>query len=331
MPIPDNPVLVEIWRGAFLESVHRGAAVVARADGAVVEAWGDAERVVPPRSACKMLQALPLVESGAADAAGLGPQHLALACASHSSAAMHTELAGSWLAGLGLGPEVLRCGAHAPEDREAVLALGTDAPSQLHNNCSGKHCGMVTVTRHMGAGPDYIEPDHPLQRSIRDAIAEMAGADPPGFVVDGCSAPNFALRLVDFATALARFAAPAGLGPARSAAVQRLREAMIAHPDLVAAPYRGATRLMRSAAGRAAVKSGAEGVYAAILPEKGLGIAVKIDDGASRGAEAVLTALMVRHGALEAGDPSVARYARQTIRNWRGIETGHLTAVESLW
>lgn len=351
-----NPVLAEIWRGDLLECVHRGTAVVARASGEIVEAWGDPARVVLPRSACKMLQALPLVESGAADAAGLGARHLALACASHQGAAVHVGLAANWLREVGLAEADLRCGAHKPNDREERVALARAgaAPTQLHNNCSGKHCGMLTLNRHLGGDPEYLDIDHPVQVAIRAAIAEVAGEEPAGHAIDGCSAPNFALSLGAFATALARFADPSGLGGRRGEAAERLTEAMRLHPELVAGEGRACTALMRAGTeaehrdptaaqqakgftginrriARFAVKTGAEGVFAAILPEKGLGIALKIDDGATRGSEAAMAALLARHGALEPDDPAVTALAAAPQRNWRGIETGSVRAHASLW
>ena len=200
-------MLAEIWRGGILECVHRGTAAICRPGGEVVAAWGDPGRVVLPRSSCKMIQALPLVESGAADAAGLSARHLALACASHSGSRTHTDLASSWLAGLGLGEGDLRCGPQVPEDEQARHALYHEhrAPGQIHNNCSGKHSGMLTLNRHLGGGPDYVDPDHPVQQAIRAATAETARQEVTRYAVDGCSAPNFAVTLGGLATAMAGF------------------------------------------------------------------------------------------------------------------------------
>ena len=158
--------MVELWRGGLLESTHRGHAVICDEAGQVVQAWGDPDRVIFPRSSSKMMQALPLVESGAADAFGLTTQQLALACASHEGADLHVGLAGRWLAGLGLGESDLRCGAHAPYDDTEYnrLILADEKPCQLHNNCSGKHSGFLTVTKHLKAGPEYTEIDIPCKR-----------------------------------------------------------------------------------------------------------------------------------------------------------------------
>ncbi len=335
---PANPVLAEVWRGEILECVHRGTAVVASAEGEVVEAWGDPARVILPRSSYKMIQALPLVESGAADAAGLGAEHLALACASHQGAMVHTGLASRWLAAIGLAERDLRCGAHQPRDAAARHRLHDRgaAPDQFHNNCSGKHCGFLTANRHLGGGPEYVDPEHPLQQAVRLATEEVTGETVSGFAFDGCSAPNFAVSLNGLATAMARFATAgtsftgASFTGARAGAARRLVEAMAAHPVLVGGEGGATTNLIRACAGRAVVKPGAEGVFVAILPQRGLGIALKIDDGNARGSEAAIAALLARHGALERQDPVYAALADAPILNCRGFAHGHLRAAETL-
>jgi L-asparaginase II len=316
--------LVELWRGGLAESVHRGHAVVHDGRG-VAEAWGDPRAVIFPRSSAKMIQALPLVLSGAAD--GLGSDLLALACASHAGAPAHTERVGRWLADLGLGEADLRCGAHAPADRGAAEALlrTHEAPCQLHNNCSGKHAGFLHLARHLDAGPEYVEIDHPVQAAARAAFEEETGEQSPGWGVDGCSAPNFATTVEGLARAMAAFAGRAGGG--RGEAHVRLREAMMAHPELVAGEGRACTDLMRACGGRAAIKEGAEGVYVAILPERGLGVALKVADGAMRAAEATMAALLVRLGALDGAHPVAERLMHGPIRNWRGIETGRVRSL----
>ena len=323
----DSPVLVEVIRGERVECVHRGAAVICTPDGEVVEAWGDPARIIYPRSSCKMLQALPLVESGAAAAAGLSPEHLALACASHNGAHIHTDRVRRWLADLGMSEADLRCGPQFPDDKPAATELTTCgcAPDQTHNNCSGKHAGFLTLNRHLGGGAEYVEVDHPVQQASRQAMLEMTGdADDLGYGIDGCSAPNFATSLRGFATAMARMARPQGLGPTREAAAQALVQAMMAHPALVAGEGRACTSLMRHLKGEAAVKTGAEGVFGAILPGLGLGVALKIDDGATRASESVMAALLARLGLASAEDPEIARWRAPVQRNRRGIEVGRI-------
>ncbi len=325
-PVP----FLEIWRGGYLESQHLGHAVVCDATGQIVEAWGDPEAVIFPRSSCKMLQALPLVESGAAKAAGLTRRHLAIACASHEGAAIHTDLVRTWLGDLGLTENAFRCGPQTPSDVEAAEALirANEKPGQAHNNCSGKHSGFLTLGQHLSAGPEYVDLDHPVQQAVRTTFEEMTGLDAQGYGIDGCSAPNFRTTVHGLARAMARMAAPEG-GSVRAKASAQLVEAMIEYPDYVAGEGRACTELMRAAGGKAAVKTGAEAVFTGILPERGLGIALKIADGSTRAAEAAIAALLVKYGAVEAADPMVRKRIHGPIRNRRDIVTGEMRLSET--
>lgn len=320
--------MVELWRGPFLESVHIGHAVICGPDGAVVQAWGNPESVILPRSSTKMIQALPLVESGAAAALGLGAQQLALACASHEGAAVHSQMASDWLTALGMSDDDMRCGPEAPRDRAAKFEMirAHGQPCQVHNNCSGKHCGFLALGKHLGAGPDYVDPAHPVQLAVRDAFEHVTGMDTPGFGIDGCSAPNFATTLHGLARAMAFFAT-SGDTDGRSRAAATLRDAMIAHPVLVAGEGRACTRLMRACNGRAAVKTGAEGVYVAIVPETGMGLALKIADGTTRAAESAIAALLVKAGVLDPAHPDAQRYLDAPIPNRAGLETGRMRST----
>lgn len=318
--------MIELWRGGMLESLHSGHAVICDETGGIVEAWGDPEAVIFPRSSCKMIQALPLVESGAADRFGLTQSQLALACASHQGARIHTDAVGRWLADLGLGEQDLRCGPQMPDDPGARKGLicSDEAPCQIHNNCSGKHSGFLTLTKHLGAGPEYVEPDHPVQRAVRAAFEEVTGETSPGFGIDGCSAPNFATSLHGLARAMAFFAAARPDGGSRERAAARLVAAMTRHPDLVAGEGRACTNLMRAMDGKVAVKTGAEAVFVAILPEQKRGIAVKIMDGATRGSEAAIAALLRRLGALAPDEPVLVPYLTGPITNRRGLAVGEI-------
>lgn len=316
-----NPVLVELTRGETVESVHRGAVAICDARGDLKLALGDLDRPVFARSAYKMIQALPLVETGAADRFRLTERELALACASHSGERVHVETVRAWLADAGCGADDLACGAHAPSDEAAAAHLirTGEAPTRLHNNCSGKHAGFLCVCRHLGeptAGYERI--DHPLQRRVRQTLGEMCDADPEAMPwgVDGCSAPNFALPLRKLARGFARLADPAGLGPARADAARRLTAASKAWPLLGSGSGRGDEAFIRLSGGGTVTKIGAEGVYAAILPRAGLGVALKIDDGAPRAAETAMAALLVSLGAL--GREEAAPWLAPPIVNWRG-------------
>ena len=208
-----------------------------------------------------------------------------------------------------------------------IRAGGT--PCRVHNNCSGKHAGFLTLSRHLGAGPDYVAIDHPVQRAVRDAFEHLTAETSPGFGIDGCSAPNFAASLHGIARAMAYFANARG-DNARSTAAQSLVHAMISRPDLVAGSGRACTELMQAAAGRAAVKTGAEGVFVAILPEKGLGIALKAADGATRAAECAIAALLVRLGVLQADHPAALRRMNSVLKNWDGLPVGRMRAAPGL-
>ncbi|CAN1553891.1 AnsA L-asparaginase II [Paracoccaceae bacterium] len=315
--------MLEVWRGGLLESTHLGHAVICDAKG-VVEAWGNPDAIAFPRSSCKMVQALPLLETGAAAARGLTDAHLALACASHGGMGIHTSLAGRWIADLGLLESDLRCGAHDPYDKTESnrLIRADEKPCQLHNNCSGKHSGFLTVTQHLKAGPEYTEIDHPLQKAIRAATEEVADETVAGWGIDGCSAPNFAMSLGGMARAMARFATAREGHGARESAMHRLTRAMATNPEYVAGEGRASTELMRAMEGRVAVKSGAEGYFVAILPEKGLGIALKVLDGGDRASEAAIVALLARTGVLDPKHPTAVEWMTPPQRNRRGTLTG---------
>jgi len=311
--------LVELWRGGRLESQHSGHAVICDASG-IVEAWGNPGALIYPRSSCKMLQALPLLESGAG--AGLDARRLALACASHQGSAMHVSAVREWLDDMDLSEGDLRCGAHEPGDipeRNRLICTG-DTFCQLHNNCSGKHAGFLMLNRHLGGGSEYIEPDHPVQKAVRGAFEEVTGEDSPGFGIDGCSAPNFATSVGGLARAMATFANARESG-ARGSAMVRLREAMARHPEMVAGETRACTELMRVMDG-VAIKTGAEAVFVAILPAQGLGVALKIVDGATRASEAAIVAILARLGVLDPAHPVAQKRLGAPQKNWRGFVTG---------
>lgn len=326
--------MVELWRGGLMESTHRGHAVIAHAGGDLVDVWGDPERVIFPRSSAKMFQALPLLETGAADAAGLTPAHLALACASHEGAALHVDLARAWVGNLGLTEGDLRCGAHMPYDRDQRdhLIKTDQSPCQFHNNCSGKHAGFLTATRHMRADAEYNHIDHPLQIAIQAAFEDATGQAVAGWGIDGCSAPNFATTMAAFARGAARFAAAAHAGgdsgDARARAMARLTRAMAQNPLLVAGEGRACSELMQAMGGRVAIKTGAEAVYVGIIPDLQLGIAVKIEDGNTRASEAVMVALLVRLGVLDAANPAAQKRLPAAQINWRGLRTGELRLAQ---
>lgn len=330
-----NPVLVEVWRGPLIESRHRGALAVVDASGASVLALGDVAAAVFPRSAIKALQALPLVESGAADRYGLSAQELALACSSHSGEPGHVDGVSRMLAKAGLEASALACGAHWPIYQPASLALAkTGAPTALHNNCSGKHAGFLCLARAMGIDhAGYWRPGHPVQQKVRGVLEDLTGASlpPERCAVDGCSVPTWAIPLKGLAHAFAKFASGEGLSRERAAAAARLRAACTKHPWYVAGSGRFCTEIFKLLGARVFVKTGAEGMFCGALPEQGLGIAVKCDDGASRAAEAIMAALIARYLPPEAAErAALANFVHPTLRNWNGIEVGAVRVTELL-
>jgi L-asparaginase II len=340
-----NPDLVHAIRGGIVESFHRGAVAIVDADGAVVQSLGDVDRPIFARSACKVLQALPLVESGAADTFGLTEQELALACASHGGDERHAATAASMLAKAGLDESVLECGAHWPSNDAAMKALARAGrePGALHNNCSGKHSGFVCVgcmlARAQGRDArefvrGYVLPDHPVMREVTAALQATTGADlasaPRG--TDGCSIPTFGIALRQLALAFARVATGNGLPPGRAQAARRLRKAVAAAPFFVAGDGRMDTRVMERLGERVFCKVGAEGVYCAALPEQGLGVAIKIDDGNNaRAAEVAMAAVIEARVRLDEAERGFVRgFSDLTLKNWNGIEVGALRASPGL-
>ena len=331
-----NPVLVEVTRGAVVESAHRGALSVFDADGKPVWEIGDTARPVFPRSAVKAIQALPLVESGAADAYGFGDRELALACASHSGEPEHVELATAMLAKAGLDKAALECGAHWPSNHDATIALARagNTPNTLHNNCSGKHSGFLCTCVHGGiphAG--YVKAGHALQEMVRDAMQSVTGAahDVDHCGTDGCSIPTYAVPLKSFALGFARMATGRGFGPERAKAAKRLLSACMAEPFLVAGTGKADLALMQAAPGRIFVKTGAEGVYCAALPELGLGIALKCDDGAGRAAEVIIAAVLAKLvKADEALATKLMQLAQPPVESRVGAKVGTLRPTAAL-
>ena len=326
-----DSVLVEVTRGGRVESVHRGAAAVLDADGAVVFSTGDIDAAVFPRSAVKALQALPLLETGAAHALGLTNAEIALACASHNGEPAHVATAQAMLRKAGQPDGCLECGTHWPTYDVAARALAASGAvaTPLHNNCSGKHAGFVCLACASNQEPaGYIRPEHPTMRRITAALSDTTGTvlDERNRGTDGCSIPTYAIPLRALALAFARFGTGVGWHPDRAAAAVRIRMAVAEHPFMVAGTNRFDTEVMQALGARAFTKTGAEGVYCAALPDLGLGIAVKCDDGAGRAAE-VATATLLRRF-LGEGVPE-ARIL-PVLRNWNGIEVGALRPVAEL-
>jgi L-asparaginase II len=339
-----NPILVQAWRGDAVESFHRGAFAVVDTSGAVVAAAGDIERPVFPRSSIKVMQALPLVESGAADRFGLTDAELALACASHDGEPEHARTAAAVLAKAGLDADVLECGTHWPYSETAKLALAAagEPPSALHNNCSGKHAGFACLGCTLAGARDvrgflqgYVQPEHAVMREVGAAIESATGcnlARAPR-ATDGCSIPTYGIALRALAHGFARVGTGVGLSPGRATAAQRLRAAVAAAPFMVGGHQSVDTKLMTQFGARVFCKVGAEGVYGVALPQAGLGIALKMDDGNNaRACQVAVVALLAALGTArsDAEHALLAALSDVTLRNWRGIEVGRLSAAPEL-
>ncbi|MDZ7841618.1 MAG: asparaginase [Gammaproteobacteria bacterium] len=333
---PANPILVEVTRGPAVESVHRGSAVIVDRRGRVVRFWGDMNQAIFPRSAVKSLQAIPLVRTGAARALDLSPEEIAMACASHGGEPVHTATVSEWLGRIGLGPRDLECGAHPPTDSDARLGLAGlgQAPSPLHNNCSGKHAGFLSVCRHLGfPARGYTRADHPVQELVRDTLEEFTGCPLRDAArgVDGCGIPVFGIPLRALATAMMKFSAPEQLDEPTAEAVRTIRGAMTGHPYLVAGRDQFCTLVMDALAPDVVVKTGAEGTCCAAILNQGLGIAIKIDDGAARASEVAAGAIL---RFMEAMDDSHYAALRSTLEpdvlNAAGLKVGVIRASATL-
>lgn len=321
--------VVEIRRGAVVESLHRVHLVVAHADRGVVASAGDPAHVSFVRSAIKMFQALPLVEDGGVERFGLTLQEVAVCTASHGGEPFHVAAARSILRKAGVPDAALACGPHPPmhaESAEALAELG-DPPGRIHNNCSGKHAGMLALARLRDWPVDgYHRFDHPVQQRIVKTLAHWTGMtiDRQSIGIDGCGLPTFALPLSAIAHACARFAATAAVRSATDGPA-RILEAMTTHPEYVAGTDRLDTDLMRVTEGRVFSKVGAEGYYCAGVPAARLGVALKVEDGARRASEPALLATLRALDVISDGEwQPLEKYASPAVLNTRGERVGEI-------
>ena len=331
-----NPVLVEVTRGEMVESRHRGAVAVVGASGQTITGIGDVARLIYPRSALKPLQALHLIESGAAAAYQLEEREIALACASHNGQEQHVAAVVHWLKRLGLDESALECGAQSPRrtfDREALLSQGKK-PGPAHNNCSGKHCGFLTAALQGGHPPQaYIAREHPVQQAVITLIGELTGRSlqeaPHG--IDGCGIPVVGMALEHLAMAFARFATGGGLTRGRASAARQVYDAMIKEPFMVAGTDRWCTNAIEAGRGAFIVKTGAEGVYCGAVPEAGIGVALKIDDGAHRASECAMGAVLSKIPCLNAlFADSPIELIRTPVKNVVGKTVGEIAPGPAL-
>ena len=328
-----NPVLAEAVRGNWVENRHRGAFVVMDADGQIIASAGDIERPVFPRSAIKSMQALAIFDRHAIERFHHTPEELALACASHHGEEAHVSRVEHLLRRIGLSAGALECGAHQPTNaaaREALREKGEE-PSPLHNNCSGKHAGMLSVALAMGVPAEgYVKREHDVQRAVRAAVELVIGEslteDRCG--TDGCSIPTWAAPIRAWAHGFARMATGRGLDAGHAKGAQALFDAATAHPHLVAGTGHLDTLVMEAFGGRVMQKGGAEGVQCGAIRDKGWGYALKCDDGNMAASHAMVAALLLRFAEPDEGQRAVLeKFVRQPILNVRKMVVGEMRAV----
>jgi L-asparaginase II len=338
--IPVAAPLVEVRRGAITESRHRGHVVAVEPNGNLVAALGAPHNVTFLRSSAKPFQAVPLLVTGAAERFGFTDEEIALACASHNGEPIHTKIVASMLEKMGLGLEALKCGVHEPYSAEAagVLRARNELPNVLHNNCSGKHAGMLAVALHLGAPVEnYERPESPVQIEIARAVSQLTGMPVEDFAVgvDGCAAPIFGMSVRAMALGYARLVSPpSDFDKATRDACERIVRVMTAYPELIGGTSdRLDTEIMRAAGRRVVSKVGAEGVYTAgVLPcerwPNGLGLALKIEDGDDKRARptVVVESLRQLDVLYDASLDAVSRYAFFPVQNRRGDVVGEIRA-----
>ncbi|MFK7994983.1 MAG: asparaginase [Granulosicoccus sp.] len=323
-----NPVLVNQWRGSAIECRYRGAVAVVETSGRLFASLGDVQRAVFPRSAIKFIQTIPFVESGAVEAFGLDERHIALACASHNGEPIHAGLAQDWLERISCDHDDLECGAELPMHQATQFELMAEGrgPQRVHHNCSGKHLGFLTTCKQFGEQTqNYRLYNHAAQQRWFDILESLSNTRinqlPWGY--DGCAIPSVAMPLQRIALAMARFGDPSYFGGERRTAVEKVHAAVTAHPYLVAGKERLCTALMDILAPDILVKVGAAGVYTAVIPQHGLGLALKIDDGHDGAARVALGAILNTLGVLPSDKAkALTEYFMPSINNSRGENIG---------
>jgi L-asparaginase II len=328
--LPAHAPLAVVTRGDAVDSVHLGSVAVVSRDGTLLHAAGDPRAMTMTRSALKPFQAMPFVAAGGIGRFGYGPDQIALLCASHSGEPRHVAAVADMLARAGNVPGDLQCGAHAPGYYEVRGEVPPPPPySPLAHNCSGKHSGMLAYCVHCGVPKaTYLEFGHPLQQAIRGAVAHFTSTPEAELLagVDGCSAPNYAVRLERLALGFARLAAmreDAQFGTAPRV----LADAMTAHPEMVSGEGRTDLTLMRAGRGDWVTKIGAEGVQAIGIRSAGVGIAIKIADGNKRALRPVIASVLDQLGLIDAERRAELRdWFAPDVRNYRGLATGCIRA-----
>lgn len=324
-----QPMLVEITRGPVVESNHQVMAVVVNESGSNIFSWGNTQYLTMPRSAIKMLQALPLIESGAADKLQLEEKHIALACSSHRGEKIHTSTIHQWMERAGFDESALACGPHWPSNEAAAheMIRAGQKPTAICNNCSGKHTGFITTCLHLKEPiKGYHLYEHPMQKRLRQVMTETMKIDltKTAFGIDGCGIPTHAVPLKAVATGMSALIDP-HQPAARKAAAARILRAVRNNPVYLSGTDDFTSVIIEKTEGRSIVKNGAEGVFAGVIPEKGLAFAVKAADGASRAAQVATASILLRYGGLtEVEFKSLQKYTQPSVKNWNGEVVGQM-------
>jgi L-asparaginase II len=323
-----SEIMVKVLRAGQIESIHLGHAVILHPQGRLLGYIGNPGFVTYIRSTAKLLQAIPAIESGAIDHFGFTEEELALMCSSHNGEDQHTALALSMLTKLGLTEEALQCGPQYPFHAEASepRLYSTTSPTRLHNNCSGKHAGMLALAKQLGEPTEsYLSPAHPVQQRIRSTISEMSDYAEARIStgIDGCGAPIFALPLHRLALAYSRLAGKQAV--MHSSAAARILDAISAHPFALGGSGRFDSRLAQVTQGRIIGKMGAEGVYAAVHRGNGFGLAVKIEDGSIRALYPAVLEVMQQSGWLEPHEEQELKpFHSPVVYNGLGDQVGQI-------
>lgn len=335
-----SEILAKVIRGETVESIHRGHLIVVSGEGETVAQIGDPEIVTFFRSSAKPFQTIPFLTSGAAEKFGFTEKEIALACGSHSGEEVHVETVQEMLAKIGYAETDLECGAHLPfyEKRAREMIKAGEYPTQLHNNCSGKHCAMLGTAGHSGADAvSYLSLENPVQQKILETVSLFSGV-PKNEIkigIDGCAAPNFALPVSTMAKSFAKLVfPPKEFDEKLRGACQQIVAAMMNYPEMIGGSERLDTMIMEALRGEIISKVGAEGVYTAgVLPSEkwktGLGIAFKIEDGEDKRARPVVAIELLRQlGILDA--ESLKNLSPMIIENRRGDVVGRVVASFSI-
>lgn len=333
----ENPILVEVYRGGILESFHRGSVCVVNEQGEIVFQLGNPQQICYPRSAMKFVQALPLLVLGGVEAFGFTQEEIAIFCGSHNGEEQHLAVVRSILHKIGATAQDLGCGAQYPtHKKDADQLVRTDTkPSAIHNNCSGKHAGMLALCKLLGHSmTDYLNPKHPIQLLIVDYVSLFYGYPIEKMVcaLDGCSAPVYSIPVYNQALCFMNLVNPAKFSEKQQAACNTLMAAVGKYPFMVAGSKRYCTDLMELCAPQIIGKTGAEGVFCMGFPKQKLGVCIKIDDGKMLPQYNVAQAMVEASGLFSKEHLiSLHHYATEELKNFNKLYTGEISVKAELF